>query len=324
MNAIDETCSNNHPSCSRDVCQERAWVQLPVASRCNVQCNFCNHRFDCLNTNRNGTASAVLAPIHAADCLDQVVARRPETVGAAIAGPGDPFASPAETMETLWLVRWRLPRLALRVASNGLGILPYITELSNLRVRQVILALNAVDPDVGAKIYDWVLDGSRRVRGLEAAALLRARQLEALLQLKEHRIRVEINTIVIPGVNDEHVRDIAEKASAFGADAMNLVPLAPDAGPHSEQLPSSGLTLARLRLQCAQFLPVTIDAPRSYNTNPVGIGEWISTEHPATPDMTRGPILHPSENDSIPVSALFVRPAEPADEHLEKVEQLAF
>ncbi|NEX14978.1 MAG: nitrogen fixation protein NifB, partial [Prosthecochloris sp.] len=29
-------------------------IHLPVAPKCNIQCNYCNRKFDCLNENRPG------------------------------------------------------------------------------------------------------------------------------------------------------------------------------------------------------------------------------------------------------------------------------
>ena len=79
----------------------------------------------------------------------------------------------------------------------------------------VTVTLNAVDPDVGAKIYSWVRDGKVVYRGREAAELLLSRQLEAIKGLKERDILVKINTIVIPGVNDHHIQAITDVVSAM-------------------------------------------------------------------------------------------------------------
>ena len=55
--------------------------------------------------------------------LDDVVAKRARNIAVmGIAGPGDPFANPEETMETLRLVRERFPKMMLCVATNGLGV----------------------------------------------------------------------------------------------------------------------------------------------------------------------------------------------------------
>ena len=63
----------------------------------------------------------------------------------------------------------------------------------------VTLTVNAVDPQVGAKVYAWVRDGKKVYRGLPGAELLWSRQQEAIRMLKQHDVVVKINTIIIPG-----------------------------------------------------------------------------------------------------------------------------
>ena len=73
------------------------------------------------------------------------------------------------------------------------------------------MTVNAVDPEIGARIYSWVRDGKVIYRGIDAAKLLLERQLEAIAALKAHGIVVKVNTIVIPGINDHHVVEVARK-----------------------------------------------------------------------------------------------------------------
>ncbi len=247
---------SNHPCFSKDAHRKSGRVHLPVAPRCNIQCNFCNRKYDCMNESRPGVSSTVLSPQQAVSYLRHVVAQRPEISVMGIAGPGDPFANPDETMETLCLTRKHFPRMILCVATNGLNVEPYIDEMAQLQVSHVTLTINAINPAIGKEIYSWVRDGKRPLRGEEAAALLSAHQLGALLKLKARGITTKVNTIILPGVNEEHILEIAQKVSAFGADIMNLMPLVPVKGAVFEELaPPDTMTTARLRLQCGQWLP---------------------------------------------------------------------
>ncbi len=38
-----------HPCFSKEAHGKFGRVHLPVAPRCNLQCNFCNRKFDCMN-----------------------------------------------------------------------------------------------------------------------------------------------------------------------------------------------------------------------------------------------------------------------------------
>ena len=157
---------SRHPCFALSARHRFGRIHLPVAPRCNMQCNYCNHRHDCVNESRPGVSSTLLTPPQAVAYLKQVRTQIPDISVAGIAGPGDPFASPQETMETLRLVRDYDPELLLCVASNGLQVGPYLSELAALQVSHVTLTINAVDPEIGRQVYAWMRDGTRVLRGV--------------------------------------------------------------------------------------------------------------------------------------------------------------
>ncbi len=222
--ALDLT---QHPCFNSDVRHRTGRIHLPVAPRCNIQCNYCDRKFDCANESRPGVTSSVLSPNQAIAYLDRAVEKAPYLKVVGIAGPGDPFANPEETMETLCLVREKYPEMLLCVATNGLNAEPYVPELAQLQVSHVTLTVNAVDPVIGAQIYAWVRDGRAIYRNEAAARLLWERQQRAIAALKSNGVIVKINTIVMPGINDTHVEDVAVEMRALGADIMNCIPLYP-------------------------------------------------------------------------------------------------
>ena len=221
--------TDRHPCFNVAVKGECGRVHLPVAPKCNIMCNYCNRKYDCVNESRPGVTSAVLKPKQAIAYLEKVLEAEPRITVAGIAGPGDPFANPKETLETIRLIRQRFPDLLLCLATNGLGLPPYLDELAELQVSHVTLTVNAVDPEIGAKIYSWVRDGKVIYRGLKAAAVLLERQLESIAGLKARGITVKVNTIIIPGVNDHHVQEVAKKMAELGVDILNCMPMYPNA-----------------------------------------------------------------------------------------------
>src|SRR5271157_4006835 len=96
---------HDHPCFSVGARHRTGRIHLPVAPKCNMQCNYCNRDFECVNESRPGVSGAILLPRQAADYLDEVMGRIKDIAVVGIAGPGDPFANPAETLETLRLVR---------------------------------------------------------------------------------------------------------------------------------------------------------------------------------------------------------------------------
>ena len=247
---------NNHPCFNVGVKGQFGRVHLPVAPACNVKCNFCNRKYDCVNESRPGVTSTVLSPEQSITYLDKVLAMEPRISVAGIAGPGDPFANAEQTMETLRLIRARHPKVILCLASNGLNLAPYVAELAELDVSHVTVTVNAVDPEIGAKVYGWVRDGKIVYRGVQAGQLLLNRQLEAIAALKAYNITVKINTIVIPGINDHHTLAIAEKMKELGADLLNCMAMFPNVGtPFGHIIEPSKKEIAELRQKAEKFLP---------------------------------------------------------------------
>ena len=189
----------NHP-CFNDASGHTfGRIHLPIAPKCNIQCNYCNRKFDCMNENRPGVTSKILSPKQAMHYLDQAMTLSPNIAVVGIAGPGDPFANPDESMETLRLVRAKYPEMLLCVATNGLDLPPCIDELAALQVSHVTLTINAIDPEIGAGIYSWARYNKKMYRGIDAAMLLIANQLESLKKLKEAGVTAKVNSIIIPG-----------------------------------------------------------------------------------------------------------------------------
>lgn len=221
----------DHPCFDPGARLRTARVHLPVAPRCNVQCNYCDRSSDCVAESRPGVSSTVLTPVQAADYLDEVARDTPHLAVVGIAGPGDPFANSERTLETLRLCRDRHPELMLCVATNGLGLPAHLDEVAELGVSHVTLTINTVDPEVGARIYRWVRDEDRVVRrGVEGARLLLERQLASVRGLRERGVVVKINTILVPGVTMDGVEEVARTVAELGADTMNCMPLLPVEG----------------------------------------------------------------------------------------------
>ena len=215
----------DHPCFTPEARHTSARVHLPVAPRCNVQCRFCDRKFDCTNESRPGVTSRVLSPEDAVDYLARIRAKLPQLAVVGIAGPGDPFANAGETMETLRMVRSAHPDLRLCVATNGLELPEYVNELADLQVSHVTVTVNAVDPAIGALVYAWVRDGKRSLSGEEGAGLLLERQLDGIARLKARGITVKINTLILPDINAHHIPAVAARMKALGVDIMNCMPL---------------------------------------------------------------------------------------------------
>jgi len=234
-------------------------VHLPIAPKCNIQCNYCNRKYDCVNESRPGVTSAVLSPEQAVHYVGILRKKMPNLSVIGIAGPGDPFANANETLETLRLIKEKMPDMLFCLSTNGLELEPYIDEIANLGVTHVTITMNGLDPEALGKIYSWVRLGKKVYRGSEAGRVLLEQQLKCIPLLKAKGIIVKINTIVLPGYNDLMIKPLAEKVSHLGADLMNCIPVHPNAETVFENIEEPDKKLmARHKIQISEFIkPMT-------------------------------------------------------------------
>ena len=244
-----------HPCFNHAAKGSHGRVHLPVAPACNIKCNYCDRKYDCVSESRPGVSSAVLTPHQALAYLELVLRAEPRISVAGIAGPGDPMANAGNTLATARLIKEHYPEMLLCLSSNGLTVPAHLDELAEAGVTHMTVTVNAVDPAIGARIYAWVKDGKMAYCGEEAAGLLLERQAEAVAGLKERGITVKLNTIVIPGVNDGHMEQVARWGAALGADLMNLMPMYPNANTAFEHLGEPSRPLMKsLRQACGRHI----------------------------------------------------------------------
>lgn len=119
------------------------------------------------------------------------------------------------------------PEKIFCISTNGLDLAPHIDELAELGVSHVTITINAVDPAITAGVYKWVRFNKKIYRGLEGAKVLLEQQMKCIPLLKEKGMTVKINTIIIPGINEDHIPEVARVCAGLGADVMNCIPLIP-------------------------------------------------------------------------------------------------
>jgi nitrogen fixation protein NifB len=222
----------NHPCYSEEAHHHYARMHVAVAPACNIQCNYCNRKYDCANESRPGVVSERLTPEQAARKVLAVASTIPQMTVLGIAGPGDPLANPAKTFKTFELIAQTAPDIKLCLSTNGLALPDYVDEIARYNIDHVTITINMVDPEIGAKIYPWVFWEHKRYTGVEAAQLLTERQLRGLEMLTERGILCKVNSVMIPGVNDQHLVEVNRAVKSRGAFLHNIMPLisAPEHG----------------------------------------------------------------------------------------------
>ncbi len=247
---------SRHPCFNPKVQGKFGRVHLPVAPKCNIKCNYCNRKYDCVNESRPGVTSTILSPEQALVYMDKVLAAEPRISVAGIAGPGDPFANADQTLGTMQLLRQKYPDLILCLSSNGLGLYPHVDEVADIGVSHVTVTVNGIDPNITKNIYSFVREGNVVYRHVQGAELLLARQLKAIEKLKSRGVTVKVNFIAIPGVNDHHAEATAKVMSKMGVDLFNCMAMLPNADtPFADIGEPDKRTMNSLRNSCEKYLP---------------------------------------------------------------------
>lgn len=215
---------NQHPCYSEQAHRKFGRVHVPVAPKCNIQCNYCVRKYACANENRPGVTVDVISPEQAMDTIKKALDIEPRIRVIGVAGPGDALAND-ETIETFDLAREEFPSLTRCMSTNGLMLPDKIEELHRIRVTSLTVTINAIDPDIGAQIYSGVRYHGKLYRGREAFEILNHNQLKGLQMAAERGMVVKVNSILMPGINEDHLVDVANKAKELGAYIMNVMPL---------------------------------------------------------------------------------------------------
>jgi nitrogen fixation protein NifB len=215
----------NHPCYSEQAHHHFARMHVAVAPACNIQCNYCNRKYDCANESRPGVVSELLTPDQAVKKTMAVAATIPQMTVLGIAGPGDPLAQPERTLETFRQLSEKAPDIKLCVSTNGLNLPQVVDQICEHNIDHVTITINCVDPKVGAKIYPWIFWNNKRIRGEKAAKILIEQQQKGLEMLVARGVLVKVNSVMIPGVNDEHLKEVSRIVKEKGAFLHNVMPL---------------------------------------------------------------------------------------------------
>ncbi|RKO66120.1 radical SAM protein [Desulfofundulus salinus] len=221
-----EEITREHPCYNKAAARWFGRVHLPVAPDCNIKCRYCTRLYDCANENRPGVTSRLMTPGEALEYLKRVVERDGRIRVVGVAGPGEPLANKA-TIYTLQLVHHRFPELIKCISTNGLLLAEKLPELQEAGVRAVTVTVNAVSPVVGSRIYDYVSYRGQVYKGTAGAELLWRAQHAGIRLVRELGMVVKVNSVLIPGVNDDHLEEVARAVKAAGAHVMNIIPLIP-------------------------------------------------------------------------------------------------
>jgi nitrogen fixation protein NifB len=214
-----------HPCLGGDAHFKYGRIHLPVSPACNIQCRFCRRSFNKYE-NRPGVTNTIVSPEESLAVVEKAIKLCPDITVVGIAGPGDPLVT-THALDTFRLIHKKYPKLIKCLSTNGLLLEEYAQKLVEAGVTTVTVTVNAVRPEILLNICSGIILHGIHLTGSEGAEQLIKAQLKGITKMSSFGTIVKINTVLIPGINGDHVEEIAQTTTKAGASLINLIPLIP-------------------------------------------------------------------------------------------------
>ena len=220
-----EELTDKHPCYAKGKRNQTGRIHLPISPVCNIECRFCDRRINDYEQ-RPGVASTVIQPEEAVEVIQKSLELCPAIKVAGIAGPGDTLASD-DALKTFRLIRKEFPDLVKCMSTNGLLLAEKAQEVIDADIDSLTVTINAVDPEIEARLNRGILWHGKHYTGVEAAEILIRNQLEGIRKVSAAGITIKVNTVLVIGINDNHIEEIAKTVKEAGASIYNIIPLIP-------------------------------------------------------------------------------------------------
>jgi nitrogen fixation protein NifB len=186
--------------------------------------------------------------------MDLALRLCPDIKVAGVAGPGDPLAS-EEALDTLSLIKQYHPELMACLSTNGLELAAQMERLLWVGVQTITVTVNAVDPKILIHLNRGIIKDGKFCGGKLGAITLIEAQERGIRMAKQNSMLVKINFVLVPGLNEWHIAEVAQKTQEWGADLLNIIPLIPASD--LADYPAPTLPQLENAIQTAKkFLPV--------------------------------------------------------------------
>lgn len=192
-------------------------LHLPVAPKCNIHCNFCDRQISCTNLKKPGITKRILKSCEVKDYI-KTVDKNFCIFG--IAGPGEALFNDA-TFEVLDILK----DYKTCICTNGLLLEEKIEELIKLNLNYLSITINSLAYEIAEKIYDFVNYDGKIYKGKKASELLINKQISGLKKASKYDIKLKVNTVYIPGVNDSQIIPISKLCKSYNIEIMNIIPV---------------------------------------------------------------------------------------------------
>lgn len=221
-----ENLQKSHP-CFGGHVNNAGRIHLPVSPGCNIACKFCDRTINDVEE-RPGVTSKVIKPEESVGILRRALELCPDIKVAGIAGPGDTLATDY-ALDTFRIIKREFPEILKCMSTNGLLLYERADEIIEIGIDSLTVTVNAVDPKIEALLNDYIIYHGQRYDGVKGAEILIENQLKGIRKIADAGITIKVNSVLVPGINDEHIETIAKTVKEAGAKIYNIIPLIPQA-----------------------------------------------------------------------------------------------
>ena len=207
MSNTYQDLQNSHP-CFGGHKNNVGRIHLPVSPGCNIACRFCDRVINDVEE-RPGVTSKVITPDESLEVLEKALSICPEITVAGIAGPGDTLATDY-ALETFRKIKEKFPKLIKCMSTNGLLLYEKADEVIDIGIDSLTVTVNAVKPEILAKLNKYIIYHGRRYEGIEGAEILIENQLKGIKKVAAAGLTIKINTVLVPEINGGHIEEIAK------------------------------------------------------------------------------------------------------------------
>jgi nitrogen fixation protein NifB len=141
------------------------------------------------------------------------------------------------------------------MSTNGLLLSEKIRDVTDAGVNMLTVTVNAVDPVILNELNDGIFYHGELLTGEEAGLILIKNQLDGIRLAVDAGLIVKVNTVLVPGINDNHIRAVARAAARRGASICNIIPLIPQHRLSHLPAPSCA-EIDRARNEAERYMPV--------------------------------------------------------------------
>ncbi|MCL2151418.1 MAG: radical SAM protein [Oscillospiraceae bacterium] len=211
-------------------------IHLPIAEKCNTKCNYCKMAFSKCDI-RPGVTEELLRSSDIDAYVNESLKIYDDCRIVGIAGPGDPLANPKEVFYALERISKNYPNFKKCMCTNGFGVEDYADKIKEVGLDYITLTINSINECTLSKIYKFIYYHGEYYKGKSAGQLILKLQKSALHILNRfENIKIKINIVFIPGINDMEIDDLIQFLCKYKIDIINIVPLLPVNGTEYESI----------------------------------------------------------------------------------------